>query len=171
MTGWPREHIRDAVLGTLLGGVVLALLVWSGTPAWLRTGAGLVALVAFAAPFLPILVLIPWHFVAIHQGLTPRRAMPATVIVADGWIVCTEPKTGKETRVRWGEVARARVVRNDNWSQSKMLDDALGLFASGRRELLRVPLDSNGADRLIGELAAAAVPIEHVAVSAPTFLD
>jgi hypothetical protein len=171
MTDWSRESLREVAMGTALGIVVVVLLVSGGTPSWLRGAAGVVACLAAAAPLLPILVLVPWHFLAIHRGLTPRRTEPSAVFIRDGWVVRTGPRDGETIRIRLGAIRRARVARNDNWTASKMLDDAIGLFGSSGRELLRIPLGSQGSDDLLAVLARDGVPTEEVAVSAPAVLD
>lgn len=158
-------------VGTLLGIGVLAALLVRETPAWLRMVAVGVVVLASLAPMLPILVLVPWHFIALHRGLVGRPAEPTTVALDDGWVIFTHPAPRACRRVRLASIHRARVARNDNWTQSKMLDDAVGLFDETRREVARIPLGSHGADELIATLARAQVPIDEVSVSAPTFLD
>jgi hypothetical protein len=66
---------------------------------------------------------------------------------------------------------RARMARNDNWTESKLLEDALGLFAESSRELARVPESAEGFEALSAELRAREIPVDDVAVSAPAFLD
>ena len=68
-------------------------------------------------------------------------------------------------------IARARFARNDNWTESKMLEDALGLFTAKGREIERLPESATGLDELQRELGDRGVPIEHVEVSAPAILD
>jgi len=75
------------------------------------------------------------------------------------------------TRCELAEVTRARRVCNDNWTESKLLEDALGLFAASGRELVRVPLSAAGVDALMVALGRRGVPIDEVLTSAPAFLD
>lgn len=77
----------------------------------------------------------------------------------------------KQTRHALDDITRARLARNDNWTESKMLEDALGLFAKNGRELARVPESATGFGALLIELNARKIPIEEVDVSAPTLLD
>ncbi|WP_437745638.1 hypothetical protein WMF39_11780 [Sorangium sp. So ce1504] len=66
---------------------------------------------------------------------------------------------------------RARFARNDNWTESKMLEDALGLFALDGREIERLPGSAADLGGLLVELEARGIPVEHVYVSAPAVLD
>ncbi|WP_437534922.1 hypothetical protein WME79_11955 [Sorangium sp. So ce726] len=70
-----------------------------------------------------------------------------------------------------GIIVRARFARNDNWTESKMLEDALGLFALDGREIERLPGSAADLGGLLVELEARGIPIEHVYVSAPAVLD
>ena len=70
-----------------------------------------------------------------------------------------------------GIIVRARFARNDNWTESKMLENALGLFALDGREIERLPESATGLDELLVELGARRIPIEHIYVSAPAVLD
>lgn len=164
----PSAWLLPAV-GVVLGGLALAGLTVGEAPRWVRGLSGALVALAILAPALPPLVLLPWHFVAVRRGLTPRRSGPCAVRVVDGALFVD--RGGRRTRLDLHEISRARRARNDNWTESKLLEDALGLFSSTGRELARVPLGADGIDALFGALAGRGVPIDDVLVSAPALLD
>ncbi|MFO0576355.1 MAG: hypothetical protein U1A78_20315 [Polyangia bacterium] len=122
-----------------------------------------------AVPLLPILALVPWHFLALHRGLTKRLPTRCVVSLDDGSFDVIRGST--HTRHALSAIVRGRFVRNDNWTESKMLEDALGLFAARGREVVRLPESTEGLDALLAELHRRGVPIEDVSVSAPAYLD
>lgn len=133
-------------------GSILLLLGWLGT-------------------LLPLLVLglIPWHFLALYRGLTKRTRIGCVVSLADGLL---HVKRGSQhTSHALDAVARGRFARNDNWTESKMLEDALGLFSKRGRELVRLPASTEGLEALLAELRRRGIPVEDVYVSAPAFFD
>ena len=113
--------------------------------------------------------LLPWHFIAMHRGLVPRSEQRHTVSVEGGAATLTHGN--KRTRCDLNQVSRARRAFNDNWTESKMLEDAVSLFSAKGRALVRVPVSADGFDGLMRELAARGVVVEDVPVSAPAFLD
>ena len=125
---------KEVVAALAIGAAVLAglFLVDASSPAWLRVifavVLSLVGLAVTLAPALPILVLIPWHFVALHRGLIRRSSFPCAVSVAKGAIQVTRADQLSSHALE--SIVRARFARNGNWTESKMMDDALGLFAS-----------------------------------------
>jgi len=144
-----------------------------GSPSGLRTGVavlvGVLLMAGTVAPALPFLALIPWHFIALQRGLVSRGRVPCVVSLSRKAI---HVKRGnKLTSHTLDIIARARFAQNDNWTESKMLEDALGLFASDGREIGRLPRSAAGFDELLVELAARRIPIEYVYVSAPAVLD
>lgn len=149
-----------------LSGVSLFILIYSGSPTWLRT---LVLILVTFGPFFPFLALIPWHFIAKHRGLTSRSRIPCVVSCANGLLHVQ--RGNKHSRHALDHIVRARLARNDNWTQSNMLEDALGLFAVNGREIERIPESAMGFNALLIELNAQKIPIEQVDVSAPSVLD
>ena len=129
----------------------------------------IVIMLVAAAPLLPVVLLIPWHFLALHRGLTKRLPDRCVVALAAGSLHVTRGST--HTRHALSAIVRGRFVRNDNWTESKILEDALGLFAVRGRELVRLPESTAGLDALLAELHRRGVPIEDVHVSAPAYLD
>lgn len=156
-------------IGVAVGGLAVAGLTLAAVPIWLRWVSGAVAALAFAAPVLPFLALLPWHFLALRRGLMPRSRGPCTVTLAHGALSVDHGAT--HTRCDLDEVSRARRARNDNWTESKMLEDAIGLFSAKGVEIARVPLAAAGVDELVRALDELGVPIDDVLVSAPAFLD
>ncbi len=139
------------------------------SPTWLRIGVEILVIAATAAPALPFLALIPWHFIALHRGLVRRRSVLCVVSLSQGVIQVN--RGDKLTSHALGIIVSARFAQNDNWTESKMLEDALGLFASDGREIERLPRSATGFDELLVELGARGIPIEQVYVSAPALLD
>lgn len=165
MGGFPWSW-KEVLAILAISAATLVILLDNRSPTWLRTGLGVLV---FAAPFLPILALIPWHFIALHRGLTGRSRVPCVVSLSEGAIHVE--RGNKRTSHALSTIVRARFARNDNWTESKMLEDALGLFASDGREIERLPESATGLDELLVELGARGIPIEHVGVSAPAVLD
>jgi hypothetical protein len=169
MARWIPEPWRDVAAGVSLGGIALVILLVPQTPAWLRAGIVALGMLGSVLPALAILALVPWHFVAIHRGLARRGASPCVVSVADGFL--SVERGERRARLAIDAVARARLARNANWTESKMLEDALGLFSADGREQVRLPLSTGGLDGVLEALEARGVPVEDVEVSAPVWLD
>ncbi|TKD03544.1 hypothetical protein [Polyangium fumosum] len=157
---------KETAASLAIAAVLLFIFLESRFPTWLRALIGLLVLVA---PVLPFLVLLPWHFIARYRGLAKRSDVPCVLSLAEG--VLHVQRGDKRTRHALDLVARARFARNDNWTESKMLEDALGLFTAKGREIERLPESATGLDELQRELEARGVPIEHVGVSATAVLD
>jgi hypothetical protein len=156
-------------IGIAVGGVAAAGLTLDAVPSWLRWASEAVVAIVVVAPALPFVALLPWYFVALRRGLISRSRGPCTVAVAHG--VLRVDRGATQTRYRLAEVSRARSARNDNWSESAMLEDALGLFSAKGREIVRVPLAATGIHELVRALDELGVQIDDVLVTAPTFLD
>jgi hypothetical protein len=157
---------KEAVAIVALSGISLVILLHDGSPTWLRA---MIMLLVTVGPFLPVLALIPWHFIAKHQGLMSRSPIPTIVSYSNGVIQIT--RGNKRTSHPFEHIVRARLARNDNWTESTMLEDALGLFAVNGREIVRLPESATGFAALLAELNARGIPIEYVDVSAPSMLD
>ena len=174
LLGWEdgeRMSWKEMVAIFAICAATLALLIFvdAGSPAWLHAVLGVLLFAATVAPALPFLVLIPWHFISLHRGLIRRGRGPCVVSISQGAVHVK--RADKVTSHALGSIVRARFTRNDNWTESKMLEDALGLFASNGREIERLPESATGFDELLVELGAGGIPIEHVDVSAPAVLD
>lgn len=156
-------------IGVALGGLAVAGLTLGAVPMWIRWVSAVVVGLATIAPVAPFLALLPWHFVAVRRGLIRRSRVPYSVTVAHGALIVEHRST--RIHCELNKVSRARRARNDNWTESKMLEDAMGLFSANGRELVRVPLSAVGVDALVRELGELGVAIEEVLVSAPTVLD
>lgn len=156
-------------VGIALGGLALAGLTVDGVPRWIRWASAVVVGLATIAPVAPFLALLPWHFLAVRRGLIRRGHVPYSVTVAHGALIVEHGST--RVHCELNEVSRARRARNDNWTESKMLEDAMGLFSASGREIVRVPLAAVGVDVLVRELGELGVAIEDVLVSAPAVLD
>ena len=160
---------REVIVALAIAVAGLAILVSDRSPGWLRAGVCFLATVGAVVPFLPLLALVPWHFVAKHRGLIPRSPTPCAVSLTEGAIHIT--RGDRSTSHALESVVRARLAQNDNWTESKMLEDALGLFARDGREIDRLPESTAGLDALLVALEARGVPVERVLVSAPAVLD
>lgn len=142
-------------------------------PPWLTTFAyGLFVLLAGAAllhPILVALVLVADYFVCRYRGLVKRTSSRWAVSIADD--VLHIDRDGVRRSLPLRDLARARFVRNENWTESKLLEDALGLLTASGRELTRLPESTQDLDVLVAELARRGIEIEQVYVSAPAYLD
>ena len=142
-------------------------------PHWLSTLAhtlfALCAVLAALLPVLTVLVLVVDYFVARHRGLAKRTSARWAVSI-EGDDLHVE-RDGVRRRLPLRSVVRARFARNENWTESKLLEDALGLFTASGREVARLPESAQGLDALVTELARRGVAIEPVYVGAPAYLD
>ncbi|APR87289.1 hypothetical protein A7982_12638 [Minicystis rosea] len=163
------EHWKDLALGVVLFGVAVAILVTPQAPRWMRGGVVVLGALGSAFPVLVLLALVPWHFIARYRGLARRSKTPSVVSVADGMLLVEHGE--RRARHALDAVARARIARNANWTESTMLEDAVGLFAANGREMVRLPLSAKDVDVVLRALEARGIPIEHVEVSAPAVLD
>lgn len=169
-----RRLLHNEVFQSMLGVLILGpLAIWGllvpDAPRWVKACAGVICVLALLAPALPLLALLPWHFIAVHRGLVSRSDQPRTVEIDGGAATITH--RNKRTRCELHQVSRARRAFNSNWTESRMLEDAVTLFSVKGRALVRVPVSADGFDRLMRELAARGVVVEDVPVSAPAFLD
>ncbi len=156
----------EVVLTVALSALLIGVMISDKTPSWLRALAG--ALV-FVGPFVPVLALLPWHFVAKRQGLISRSQIPCVLLMDDDGLLVD--RGGKRLHYAWSRVARVRWARNDNWTESKMLEDAAGLFDERGREFERIPESARGFAMLMEAFTARKIPVEIVLVSAPAILD
>lgn len=157
---------QEVVLIVVLSPLVIGVIFYEKTPSWLRM---LVGALVFIGPCVPVLALVPWHFVAKHRGLVSRSQIPCNVTM-DAAFLHIE-RGSKQVSYAWANVVRARMAQNDNWTESTMLEDALGLFDARGREIDRIPESAVGFTALVAEISAREIPLDYVDVSAPAFLD
>ena len=160
---WSWKEIATVVILATIGFFILAS---DAAPPWLQTG--IVALLLLA-PILPLLALVPWHFVALHRGLITRSRTPCLIFTSENAIHVRRGRKSSSYPLRM--IARVRFARNDNWTDSRMLEGAVGLFSHDGREVARVPESASGLDDLLEILKAHQIPVETVDVSAPSVLD
>ncbi|MBS2030825.1 MAG: hypothetical protein JST54_23175 [Deltaproteobacteria bacterium] len=153
----------------MIGVAAVVAICWKSSPGWLRALGGLVVIAAMIAPVLPFLALVPWHWIAKHRGLISRSRTPWSVTFAEG-VVQLQSGT-RAWSIPLERVQRARLARNDNWTESTMLEDALGLMGANGGELVRLPSSAKGFEQLLAALRARGVAVEEVLVSAPVVLD
>lgn len=163
------ESFQSVLIVLVLGSLTLWGLLVPDAPRWVKACAAVICVLAFLGPALPALALLPWHFIAVHRGLVPRSERRRIIELEAGAATITHGD--KQTRCDLKQVSRARRAFNDNWTESKMLEDAVTLFSVKGRALVRVPVSAEGFDELMRELAARGVVVEDVPVSAPAFLD
>jgi hypothetical protein len=157
----------DSTLGVVLG----ALAVYgftNGAPSWAKLVSAVLSGLVLLLPVAPLLVILVDLRSALRRGLI-RRGVACTVVNDAGAVAVSS--RGRTVRHPLADVGRARRARNDNWSESKLVEDALGLFSVRGRELVRVPLSASGVEALERALTDRGVPVEEVWVAAPTFLD
>ena len=82
-----RRLLHNEVFQSMLGVLILGpLAIWGllvpDAPRWVKACAGVICVLALLAPALPLLALLPWHFLAVHRGLVSRSDQPRTV---DKW--------------------------------------------------------------------------------------
>lgn len=128
-------------------------------PPWLTTFAhGLFVLLAGAAslyPLLLVVVLVAEYFVCRYRGLVKRTSSRWAVFVADDALHIERDGVRRSLPLR--DLSRARFVRNDNWTESRLLEDALGLRTASGRELARLPESTKDLDVLVAELTRRGV--------------
>lgn len=156
------EVVLIVVMSALLIGVVIS----DKTPPWLRA---LVGVLVFVGPFVPVLALLPWHFVAKRRGLISRSQILCVVTMDDDGLLVE--RGGKRIRHAWIRIVRVRHAQNDNWTESKMLEDAAGLFDERGREFERIPESAQGFTVFMAEITARNIPVDVALVSAPAILD
>lgn len=131
--------------------------VMSGTLLFLVSG-GAVGLV----------LLVQWRS-SVRQGLRTRTRRAFTVRIAHDVL---ELRCGRTPRaLPLARIARARLATNGNWTESKIVEDALSLFDARGRRVAKVPASAEGWRDLLDVLHQRGVAIEERAVDAPAFLD
>lgn len=133
---WSRKELAFTVV---LCAVTLAGIAWDDAPTWLRMTAKLILMLALFAPLLPFLALLPWHFVALHRGLMSRSKVPTQLAIEDGVLIIVHGV--KTTRIALDAIRSAREACNENWSDSKMLADALTIYG---KQSAKVPTNADG---------------------------
>jgi hypothetical protein len=146
--------------------VIAGIAVYPGTPDGVRV---VLAVLAFVAPFAPVLALVPWYFHAVHRGLVARSKVRCAVTISGATLHVDRGE--RRTSHALDAVAAARLAWNDNWTESNLLEDALTLFSARGRVIERIARSSTGCDALLDELRRRGASIEQVDVSAPVYLD
>ena len=156
-------HWKETLTILLLAAVALtAWFLWPPTQRWL------VAL-PLIAPVLFVIALPFWHGWCIGRGLRLRtRARWRVVSTAAAVVVwCGE----ESTELPAANIASGRLAQNANWTDSRFLEDALTLFDSHGKSLLKIPSSADGFSILLDQLTAKGVPVSRIEVPAPAFLD
>lgn len=157
-TSW--VEVAVIVLGSAL---LLFVVLSEDVPRWV--GTVLITAVS-VVPLLVPLVFIPWMLMARRQGLAVRSRTPSSVRLTDAAVVVVRGETKRS--VPWVQVTRARFARNANWTESTMVEAAIGLLGPDAKERARVPESAQGFELLLRELEERGVTIDYVEVSAPT---
>lgn len=152
---------------TTIGVIVAAMLLASWAWPWSRTW--LLVLLAGGVPVLILAVLPIWCLWSVWRGLRVRSRVPWRIEMTDDTL--TLWKGSNRVTLTIADVARARLARNSNWTKSRLVEDALTLVDRHGVRLLKVPASAQGFATLLEGLAARAVPLSRVDVSAPAILD
>lgn len=134
------------------------------------TGMAILGVLGALAPLLPLLALVPWYFVAVHRGLMRRSKIRFVLSIASESIHVQRGAQLPRSHAL-AEIVRARFAQNDNWTESKLLEDALSLFDKRDREVVRIPESAEGFSELLDALNHRGIAIEYIGVSAPAYLD
>lgn len=121
-------------------------------------------------PVLPYLVILLQYPCSMHAGLIQRTGRVWRLEIGSE-ALCVLVDERKVGEFSLADVASARCARNSNWSESKLVEDALSLFDVRGRRLVKLPCSAKQVDALRGALARRNVPVEDVYVEAPSFLD
>ncbi len=134
----------------------------------MRLVEGVVMLLGMLAPAGELLILLAMVPLSVHQGLAMRDHRPWRVTREGGvlWVSHGE----RETQVPVAAVRRMRWAFNGNWTESKLVEDALTLFGERGRKLVKIPGSAQGLDPLRRELRQQ-FHEEQVDVAAPAYLD
>lgn len=121
------------------------------------------------APLLFLVVLPFWWARSVRKGLRTRRSQPCAVQThSDAFLV----RTGaREQSFPFPSVVRCRFAINANWTESKLVENALTLFDTTGKPLVKVPSSAAGFEQLVLALKDRNIPIDKVEVDAPAFLD
>jgi len=95
---------------------------------------------------LPLIMLI-WRIKAIRDGLKARPKKKWLIKNYGNRIVI-------ETRFRTMEfdisqIKWAKLAYNDNWTESVTLDDGITLYNSKKKKMIKIPMSSIGAQRVL----------------------
>jgi len=129
----------------------------------------LLVLAAGGLPLLFLLILPFWLVRSIWQGLQLRTRRSYRVEIEDDVLVVH--RDDRARRIPFDDIARGRHAENGNWTESKLVDDALTLYDADGRRLAKFPAASEGFDEALEVVERRGVPVDLVVVSAPAFLD
>jgi hypothetical protein len=152
-----------ATIGVIAAAVLLASWVWPWSRTWL------LVLLAGGVPVLILAVLPIWALWSVWRGLRVRSRARWRIEATDD--AFTIWNGSKPLTLRIADIGRARLARSSNWTQSRLVEDALTLVDRRGARLLKVPASAQGFTTLLEALAASAVPMSRVDVSAPAILD
>lgn len=152
-----------AIIGVVMGACLLVGWVWpwSWEWLWLLLLGGVPALVVAVLPFW--LAWSVWHGLRLRGGGRWR-------VEATGDTLTLRRGT-RSVKVALADLGSARLARQSNWGDSRFVEDALTLWDQQGRRLVKLPTSAEGFPVLLERLTSRAVPVSHVEVSAPTFLD
>jgi len=115
-----------------------------------------------------LLILLAMVPVSVFQGLALRDHRPWRVAREGGVLRVSNGKRASE--VALSDVRRVRWAFNGNWTESKIVEDALTLYGERGRRLVKIPGCAAGIVEL-RQLLRERVHEEQVEVAAPAYLD
>jgi hypothetical protein len=122
-------------------------------------------------PLLFVIVLPIWTRRSVQQGLVRRSRTPVAVRTDAAREAIVVQKGERIEVLRFERISRARHGINGNWTESKLVEDALTLYDATGASVCKIPASALGFDDLVRELKNRGVAIETVDIEAPAFLD
>lgn len=150
-----------------IGVVAAAMLSASWAWPWSRTW--LLVLLVGGVPILILAVLPIWCLWSVWRGLRVRSSARWRVETTDDTFTIWKGASRRTLAI--ADIGGARLARNSNWTESRLVEDALTVMDRHGGQLLKLPASTQGFSTLLEVLDARAVPLSRVDISAPTILD
>lgn len=136
---------------------------------WIETFFTVASVLSGLCFVFPLLMLPTMTIHSVWAGLAMRHHIPWEISLTDSAIEAR--RKGRHVHLPLATIASARMVENDNWTESTVVEDALTLRDERGKRVLKVPRSARGFEELMAWIARAGLPLERVGVGGPAFLD
>lgn len=110
------------------------------------------------------------YLMALNKGLVKKDKANWCVLTNDFEIKVTINEKTKSV-IPFNSIAKAKYAYDDGWTESKMVEDALNLFDSRNRLLIKFPESAKGFKEAYSLIESKGIKINRCVVDAPSFLD
>jgi len=125
----------------------------------------LIVLIVLGAPS----VFIYTHFRSLAKGLTIKDNLKWVILLTEDYLTVKYGK--KEKRIALSSIDSAFYAYNGNWTESKVVEDALTLKDKNGKNIIKIPSSSEGINKLKEILINRLGKVSEIDVEAAAVLD